>query len=149
AARAGLISQFGFSEKQAQAILDMRLQRLTGLERQKILDELSEVQKHIAWLKQVLGSEEEIYKIIVGELEEIKTQYGDARRTKIERSSEDLQVEDLIAKEEMIISMTYSGYIKRIPVDEYRLQKRGGKGLKGSEQREEDYVWRLFSANTH
>lgn len=148
-ARASLMSTFGFSEKQAQAILDMRLQRLTGLERQKILDELAEVQKHIAWLKQVLGSEEEIYKIIVGELEEIKQNYGDERRTKIERSNEELQDEDLIAKEDMVISMTYSGYIKRIAIDEYRLQKRGGKGLKGAEQREEDYVWRLFSANTH
>lgn len=148
-ARTGLMSQFGFSEKQAQAILDMRLQRLTGLERQKILDELAEVQKHIAWLKQVLGSVDEIYKIIVNELEDIKKNYSDVRRTKIERSSEEINIEDLIAKEDMVISMTYSGYIKRIPVDEYRLQKRGGKGLKGAEQREEDYVWRLFSANTH
>ncbi len=148
-ARTGLMTQFGFSEKQAQAILDMRLQRLTGLERQKIMDELAEVQKMISWLKQVLGSVEEIYKIIVGELEEIKKAYGDVRRTKIERSSEELQIEDLIAKEDMVISMTYSGYIKRIPTVEYRLQKRGGKGLKGSEQREEDYVSRLFSANTH
>jgi DNA gyrase subunit A len=105
--------------------------------------------KQIAWLKQVLGSEEEIYKIIVTELEEIKEKYGDTRRTKIERSSEEFADEDLIAKEEMIISMTAAGYIKRIAVDEYRLQKRGGKGLKGSEQREEDYVARLFSANTH
>lgn len=148
-ARANLMSQFGFSDKQAQAILDMRLQRLTGLERQKILDELAEIMKQIAWLKQVLGSEEEIYKIIVTELEEIKEKYGDARRTKIERSNEEFADEDLIAKEEMIISMTAAGYIKRIAVDEYRLQKRGGKGLKGSEQRDEDYVARLFSANTH
>lgn len=148
-ARASLMSQFGFSEKQSQAILEMRLQRLTGLERQKILDELAEVQKQIAWLKQVLGSVEEIYKIIVAELEEIKENYGDERRTKIERSFEELNIEDLIAKEDMVISMTYSGFIKRIPVDEYRLQKRGGKGLRGAEQREEDYVWRLFTANTH
>jgi DNA gyrase subunit A len=148
-ARASLMSHFGFSEKQAQAILDMRLQRLTGLERQKILDELSEVQKQIAWLKQVLGSVDEIYKIIIGELEEIKKLYGDERRTRIERSAEEINIEDLIAREDMVISMTYSGFIKRIPVDEYRLQKRGGKGLKGAEQREEDYVWRLFIANTH
>ncbi|MBX3020486.1 MAG: DNA gyrase subunit A [Bdellovibrionales bacterium] len=148
-ARAGLISQFGFSEKQATAILEMRLQRLTGLERQKILDELAEVQKHIAWLKQVLGNVEEIYKIIVGELEEIKKSYGDERRTKIERLTDEIQLEDLIAKEDMVISMTFSGYIKRISMEEYRLQKRGGKGLKGAEQREEDYVWRLFMANTH
>ncbi|MGE0526503.1 MAG: DNA gyrase subunit A [Bdellovibrionales bacterium] len=149
AARAGLISQFGFSEKQAQAILDMRLQRLTGLERQKILDELAEVQKQISWLRHVLGSVEEIYKIIVSELEEIKSQYSDVRRTKIERLADEIVLEDLIAKEDMVISMTYSGYIKRIAVDEYRLQKRGGKGLRGAEQREEDYVWRMFSANTH
>lgn len=149
AARANLMSQFGFSEKQAQAILDMRLQRLTGLERQKILDELAEVQKQIAWLKQVLSDESEIYKIIVTELEEIKENYGDERRTKIERSNEEFADEDLIAKEEMIVSLTFSGYIKRISTDEYRLQKRGGKGLKGAEQREEDYVRRLFSANTH
>lgn len=148
-ARTGLMTTFGFSEKQAQAILDMRLQRLTGLERQKIMDELAEVQKQIAWLKMVLGSEEEIYKIIVAELLEIKENYGDVRRTKIERSNEEFQDEDLIAREEMIISMTNSGYIKRISIDEYRLQKRGGKGLKGAEQRDEDYVSRLFSANTH
>jgi DNA gyrase subunit A len=148
-ARSGLMTTFGFSEKQAQAILDMRLQRLTGLERQKIMDELAEVQKQIAWLKMVLGSEEEIYKIIVTELLEIKENYGDVRRTKIERSNEEFQDEDLIAREEMIISMTNSGYIKRISIDEYRLQKRGGKGLKGAEQRDEDYVSRLFSANTH
>lgn len=148
-ARANLMSQFSFSEKQAQAILEMRLQRLTGLERQKILDELAEVQKQIAWLKQVLANVEEIYKIIVNELEDIKKRFGDARRTKIERSSEELQIEDLIAKEDMIVTMTYAGYIKRIPVDEYRLQKRGGKGLKGAEQREEDFVCRVFSANTH
>jgi len=148
-ARAALMSQFAFSEKQAQAILEMRLQRLTGLERQKILDELGEVQKLIAWLRGVLADVGEIYKIIVAELEDIKERFGDARRTKIERSNEELQDEDLIAKEEMVVSMTHSGYIKRIPVDEYRLQKRGGKGLKGAEQREEDYVERIFSANTH
>jgi DNA gyrase subunit A len=148
-ARANLMSQFGFSEKQAQAILEMRLQRLTGLERQKILDELAEVQKHIEWLKKVLASVDEIYKIIVAELEEIKTNYGDERRTKIERMEGEVQLEDLIAREDMVISMTYTGYIKRIPIDEYRLQKRGGKGLKGAEQREEDYVWKLFTANTH
>lgn len=144
-----LISQFGFSEKQAQAILEMRLQRLTGLERQKILDELEEINKQIAWLKKVLSSTEEIYKIIAEELKVVRENFGDERRTKIEKSSEEFQDEDLIAKEEMIISMTYSGYIKRISPDEYRLQKRGGKGLKGAETREEDFVWRIFAANTH
>lgn len=144
-----LMSQFGFTEKQAQAILEMRLQRLTGLERQKIIDELTEINKQIAWLKKVLSSSEEIYKIITEELTEIRETFGDTRRTKIEKSAEEFQDEDLIAKEDMIISMTYSGYIKRISPDEYRLQKRGGKGLKGAETREEDFVWRIFSANTH
>lgn len=148
-ARAALMSEFDFSEKQAQAILEMRLQRLTGLERQKIMDELAEINKTIAWLKNVLANVSEIYKIIVEELTEIKKNYGDARRSKIERSNEEFMDEDLIAREDMVISMTYSGYIKRISTDEYRLQKRGGKGLKGSEQREEDFVWKVFSANTH
>jgi DNA gyrase subunit A len=148
-ARASLMSKFQFSEKQAQAILEMRLQRLTGLERQKILDELKEVQDSIAWLRKVLGSVDEIYKIIVQELEEIKENYGDERRTKIERTSEDLEDEDLIAKEDVVVAMTNSGYIKRIAIDEYRVQRRGGKGLKGAEQREEDFVNRVFSANTH
>ncbi len=148
-ARQSLISQFSFSEKQAQAILEMRLQRLTGLERQKIIDELAEIMKHVAWLKSVLADVEEIYKIIVAELEDIKARFGDARRTKIERSNEELQDEDLIKKEDMVISMTFSGYIRRIAIDEYRLQKRGGKGTKGAEQRDEDFVWRVFSANTH
>lgn len=148
-ARASLMSEFKFSEKQAQAILEMRLQRLTGLERQKILDELKEVMDNIAWLRKVLGSVEEIYKIIVQELTEIRENFGDERRTKIERSTEDLEDEDLIAKEEVVVAMTNSGYIKRILVDEYRVQRRGGKGLKGAEQREEDFVSRVFSANTH
>jgi DNA gyrase subunit A len=147
-ARENLMSKFSFSEKQATAILEMRLQRLTGLERQKILDELAEVNKTIAWLKKVLGDVGEIYKLIVGELEEIKKNFSDPRRTKLEKSNEELQDEDLIAREEMVVSMTYSGYIKRIPVDEYRLQKRGGKGLKGAESREEDFVNRVFVADT-
>ena len=142
-ARRNLIDTFAFSERQAQAILEMRLQRLTGLERQKILDELAEVQKTIARLKEILGSVAEIYKIIVSELEQIKQAHGDARRTKIERSSDELLDEDLIAREDMVICMTFSGYLKRIPMDEYRLQKRGGKGVKGAEQREEDYVARF------
>lgn len=149
-AKTALIENFGFSERQAQAILEMRLQRLTGLERQKIENELDEVLKHITWLKKVLGSSEEIFKIIIGELEEIKKSYGDARRTKIEAASGDeLLDEDLIAKEDVVVSLTYSGYIKRIPVEEYRLQKRGGKGTKGATAREEDFVWKVFAANTH
>lgn len=148
-ARQNLMDKFAFSEKQAQAILEMRLQRLTGLERQKILDELKEVMDQIKWLKHVLANVSEIYKIIVQELKDIKGKYGDARRTKIEKGTDDLVEEDLIAEEEMVVSMSMAGFIKRIPIDEYRVQKRGGKGLKGSGAREEDYISRVFSANTH
>lgn len=148
AAKESLISKFSFSEKQAVAILEMRLQRLTGLERQKILDELAEVMKNIAWLKKVLGDVNEIFKIIVSELEEIKKKFSNPRRTKIEKSGEELVDEDLIPREEMVVSMTHSGYIKRNSLDEYRLQKRGGKGLKGGETRDEDFVNRIFVADT-
>jgi DNA gyrase subunit A len=147
-AKANLMTKFGFSEKQAQAILDMRLQRITGLERDKITNELTEAQKHIQWLKMVLADVREIYKIITDELAEIKKKYSNPRLTKIESDNAEIDDEDLIASEEMIVCITNSGYIKRIPVDEYRLQKRGGKGLKGTETLDEDYVWKIFSANT-
>ena len=148
-ARTALVATFNFSEKQAQAILDMRLQRLTGLERQKILDELENLRQHIAWLKKVLGSVAEIYKIIVGELTEIKEKYGDERKTRIERVENETDIEDLIDKEDVIVTMTYSGYIKRTSIGEYVLQKRGGRGLRGADQREDDYVWKFFKVNTH
>lgn len=148
-AKSNLISQFSFSEKQAQAILEMRLQRITGLERDKIENDLAEALKHIAWLKSILADVKEIYKIITNELVEIKKKYGGERLTKIEGDSEELLDEDLIAKEEVIVCITNSGSIKRIPIDEYRVQKRGGKGLKGAENRDEDYVWKIFTANTH
>lgn len=148
AARENLMKVFGFSEKQAVAILEMRLQRLTGLERDKINAELAEVMKQITWLKMVLSDVNEIYKIITTELSMIKEKYGTPRMTKIEASGDALEEEDLITSEEMIICITNSGYIKRIPVAEYRLQKRGGKGLKGAENREEDYVAKIFAANT-
>jgi DNA gyrase subunit A len=148
AARANLMSQFGFSEKQAQAILDMRLQRLTGLERDKINEELKQILAIVADLKRILGDVNEIYAIIVKELTEIREKYGSDRKTKIEAQEGDLEEEDFITKEEVIVAITKTGYIKRIPVAEYRLQKRGGKGLKGAENREEDYVDKIFSANT-
>lgn len=148
AARVSLMSQFGFSEKQAQAILDMRLQRLTGLERDKINEELRQILAFIADLKRILSDVAEIYAIITKELTEIKEKYGSPRKTKIEAQEGDLEEEDLITKEEMVVAITKSGYIKRIPVAEYRLQKRGGKGLKGAENREEDYVDKIFAANT-
>lgn len=148
AAREALVAKFDFSERQAQAILEMRLQRLTGLERQKIMDELAELMKQIDWLKMVLGDVREIYKIITSELEEIRKRYADKRRSEISGELTDLEDEDLIADENVVVTVTNTGYIKRIPIDEYRLQKRGGKGLKGMETREEDYVTDIFTTST-
>ncbi len=147
-AKESLMTTFSFSERQAQAILEMRLQRLTGLEREKIQLELKELQEQIQWLNFVLSDVREIYKIIIKELEEIKEKYGDERKTKIEGNSEDIEDEDLIAQESMIVTYTNTGYIKRMSPDEYRLQKRGGKGLKGIETREEDFVVDIFIAST-
>ncbi len=148
-AMANLIAEFEFSEKQAKAILEMRLQRLTGLERQKILDELEAIRKEIERLKMILADVNEIYKIIIDELTEIKDKYADERKTQLIQDEGEVEIEDLISKEEVIVSMTYSGNIKRIPVEQYKLQKRGGKGVKGSGSKEEDFVWKIFSANTH
>ncbi len=147
-AKANLIAKFAFSEKQAQAILDMRLQRITGLETEKIKAELAEAMKHIDWLKMVLGDVNEIYKIINAELVEIKKKYNNPRRSKIEPDTTELEDEDLIASEDVVVCITKAGYIKRIHTDEYRLQKRGGKGLKGAENKEEDYVSKILVANT-
>ena len=148
AAREALVAKFEFSERQAQAILEMRLQRLTGLERDKILAELAELQKQIEWLRMVLADVREIYKIIVAELEDIKKRFADPRRTQITGDLTDIEDEDLIADEQMVVTVTNTGYIKRISAEEYRVQKRGGKGLKGMETREEDYVTDLFTAST-
>ena len=147
-AKTNLIEQFGFSALQAQAILDMRLQRLVGLERQKILDELAELQKLVDWLKLVLSDVTKIYEIIVDELSQIKAKHNNPRRTQITGDATDIEDEDLIAREDMVVSMTHTGYIKRIPLDQYRLQKRGGKGVKGAETRDEDYVTNIFVATT-
>jgi DNA gyrase subunit A len=147
-AREALMAKFEFSERQAQAILEMRLQRLTGLERDKILNELAELQKQIDWLKTVLADVREIYKIIMIELEDIRKRFADGRRTQITGDLTDIEDEDLIADESMIVTITNTGYIKRIPVEEYRVQKRGGKGLKGMETKEEDYVNNIFNATT-
>jgi DNA gyrase subunit A len=148
AAKSALMASFGFSDKQAQAILEMRLQRLTGLERDKILEEIGELNKQVTWLKDVLSDVKKIYAIIVEELTMIKTKYGDKRRSKITGDTTDIEDEDLIASEDMVVVMTESGYIKRITLDEYRTQKRGGKGLKGMETREEDFVSHIFVADT-
>lgn len=147
-AKEALMQKFEFSERQAQAILEMRLQRLTGLERDKIINELAELMKQIEWLRFVLADVREIYKIIVKELEEIKEKFADKRRTQITGDLDDIEDEDLIADEDVVVTITNTGYIKRIPIDEYRVQKRGGKGLKGMETREEDYVTDIFTTST-
>lgn len=147
-AHAKLLARFDFSEKQAQAILEMRLQRLTGLERTKIEAELEELRSEINYLKKVLADVKEIYRIINEELLDIQARFGDARRTKIEGDTSDFEDEDLIADEPMVVTITNTGYIKRISVDEYKTQKRGGRGLKGMETREEDYVTDVFIGST-
>ena len=148
-ARTGLMTGYGLSQIQAQAILDMQLHRLTGLERQKILDELAELKATIARLREILGSDDLLMGIIVDELREIRDKHGDARRTDIIEESGQFRVEDLIADEDVVITATDTGYIKRTALDEYRKQRRGGKGLIGMQTREEDIVRHLFVANTH
>jgi len=148
-ARAGLVASFGLTTIQAQAILDMQLQRLTGLERQKILDELAELRKTIERLRAILSSEELLIGIVIEELKAIREKHGDARRTDFIEESGDFRVEDLIADEDVVITATSTGYIKRTALDEYRSQRRGGKGLIGMSTREEDVVQHLFIANTH
>jgi DNA gyrase subunit A len=148
-AKAGLIKKFKLSEIQAKAILEMRLQRLTGLEREKIEEELAELKKTIEWLKKILGSEEEIVKIIKEELQELREKYADERRTEIIEYEGEIGIEDLIAEEEMMVTITASGYIKRLPVSVYRKQRRGGKGIIGMETKEEDAISDIFIASTH
>jgi DNA gyrase subunit A len=149
AAKDGLMANFGLSEIQAQAILDMRLQRLTGLERDKILQEHRETVEVIAKLRAILADEKEIYKIIVDELKEIKKNYGDERRTQIVNQAEDISIEDLIVDEDMAVTISHEGYIKRNAVTLYRAQRRGGKGKIGTTTREEDFVEYLFIASMH
>lgn len=147
-AKAKLIEQFHFTEVQAQAILDMRLARLTGLEREKILNEIKELEKKIKWLREVLGDIKKVYQIIKDELIAIKEKYGDKRKTVLEDSGEELEDEDLIAKEDVVVTITYTGYIKRIPSSTYKTQHRGGRGIKGAGTREEDFVQNIFAVNT-
>jgi len=148
-AKENLIKGFGLSDIQAQAILDMRLQRLTALERDKITTEYAETLKLIERLQQILKSESLVLEIISKELLEIKERYSDARRTEIIAQSEELNVEDLIVEEQVVITVSNSGYIKRNPVSLYRTQLRGGKGVTGMITKEEDFVERLFVASTH
>jgi DNA gyrase subunit A len=148
-AREGLIAQFGLSQIQAQAILDMQLQRLTGLERQKILDELAGLLKTIERLQAILESEKLLMQIVVEELRKVQEKYGDARRTEILPEESEFRIEDLIAEEDMAITVSNTGYIKRTAISSYRSQRRGGKGRIGMRTREEDFVSHLFVASTH
>lgn len=147
-AKAGLVKQFQFSEIQAQAILDMRLQRLTGLERDKLVNELTELRKLIDYLKALLASDKLQLEKIVEESTEIKEKYGDKRRTEIIRDEGNIDEEDLIADEEMIVTITNQGYIKRVPPETYKAQRRGGMGIKGMTTNEEDFVSHIFTADT-
>ncbi|MBI2364217.1 MAG: DNA gyrase subunit A [Deltaproteobacteria bacterium] len=148
-AREGLMTNFALSEIQAQAILDLRLQRLTGLERDKIMEEHRETVELIAKLKAILADEREIFRIIVGELKEIKDKYGDERRTKIVEHSDEISIEDMIVDEDMAVTISHDGYIKRNAVTLYRAQRRGGKGKIGATTKEEDFVETLFIASMH
>ncbi|WP_062350958.1 DNA gyrase subunit A [Bacillus kwashiorkori] len=149
-AKTGLMTRFSLSDKQAQAILDMRLQRLTGLEREKIEEEYAELQKLISELKAILADEEKILTIIREELTEIKERFNDERLTEITQESiEDLEDEDLIPEEQIIITLTRKGYIKRLPLSTYRTQKRGGRGIQGMNTNEDDFVEHLITTSTH
>ena len=148
-AKEQLMARFGLSDLQSQAILDMRLQRLTGLERQKIIDEYTETLKLIAKLKEILANRALRMEIIKEELAELRERYGDDRRTEIVADAKDFTVEDMIAEEEMVITITHNGFIKRYPVSGYRRQNRGGRGSSGAKARDDDFVEHLFIASTH
>ena len=148
-ARVGLMEQFSLSDIQARAILDMTLRRLTGLERDKIKEEYAELMKTIEYLKSILGDEGLRMEIIKGELLEIKQKYGDERRTSIIHSAEDMSMEDFIADEEVVITISHEGYVKRTPATDFRAQGRGGKGSKGSNSRNEDFIEHMLIASNH
>jgi DNA gyrase subunit A len=148
-AKERLVARFELSEIQAQAILDMRLHRLTGLERDKIIEEYNQILALIKRLKEILASEAEILAIIKGELSELRERFGDARRTELIEMTADLSIEDLIVEEDMVVTVSHSGYIKRNAVSLYRAQRRGGKGKTGMRPKDEDFVENLFIASTH
>jgi DNA gyrase subunit A len=149
AARTGLMNRFGLSEIQSNAILEMRLSRLTGLERKKVEDEYLEVIQLIERLRAILESPAKVLQIIKEELAEIRERFGDERRTEIVAGSGEFEAEDLIAEEDMVITISHAGYIKRLPVTTYRSQRRGGRGVTGAGTREEDFIEHLFIASTH
>ncbi|HHX74850.1 MAG TPA: DNA gyrase subunit A, partial [Firmicutes bacterium] len=148
-ARVGLMEKFGLSELQAKAILDMRLQKLTGLERDKLEAEYLELIKKIAYLREILANERLVLQIIKDEITVVRDKYGDDRRTKIVAQEEDFLVEDLIAEEDMVITLTHKGYIKRLPVNTYRPQRRGGRGITALQTKGDDFVEHVFIASTH
>jgi DNA gyrase subunit A len=148
-ARDGLMGRFDFTERQAQAILELQLQRLTALERDKIQEEYDALQKKIAEYQEILASDKALKKVIVDELKQVQKDYGDDRRTEIIEEQAEIRLEDLIADEEVVITVSHSGYLKRTPLSTYRQQGRGGKGRMGMKTREEDFVEHLFIASTH
>ncbi len=148
-AKAELIKKFKLSDKQAQAILEMQLQRLTGLEREKIDREYKELIKKIEMLSAILASEKKVLNIIKEELSEVNKKFGDERRTELMGEAEDLEMEDLIQDEDVVITISHSGYIKRLPLGAYKKQRRGGKGISGAGMKEEDFIEDLFVASTH
>ena len=148
-AKERLMERFGLSEIQAQAILDMRLKTLSGLQREKIEEEYKQLMELIAHLKEILASETLVYQIIKEEMIEIKEKFGDERKTKIVAAEGEIDVEDLIKEEQSVIALTHFGYIKRMPIDTYRSQKRGGKGITGMTTKEDDFVKQIFTASTH
>ena len=148
-AKEKLMQRFGLSEIQAQAIVDMRLKTLSGLQREKIEDEYNELMKLIAHLREILGSEKLVFQVIKEELIEVKEKYGDERLTKIVAAEGELNEEDLIKEEQMVVAFTHFGYIKRMPIDTYKSQRRGGKGITGIATREEDFVKQIFTTSTH
>ena len=148
-AKASLIERFGLSDRQAQAILDMRLQRLTGLERDKIEAEYADLQKQIEWFKAVLADEKLLLGVIRDEISEIRNKYADPRRTEISALDGEIDMLDLIEEEDMVVTMTHYGYVKRLPKTTYRAQRRGGKGVMATATREEDFVEQMYVTSTH
>jgi len=148
-AKGELIKKFEFSDKQAQAILEMQLQRLTNMEREKIESEYLELIKKIEYYRSILASEKKVLEIIKDEMKELAERFGDDRRTELLPEQEEFEIEDLIAEEDVVITISHDGYIKRLPVSSYRKQRRGGKGVTGADMKEEDFIEHLFIASTH
>ncbi|MGH7163079.1 MAG: DNA gyrase C-terminal beta-propeller domain-containing protein, partial [Planctomycetota bacterium] len=148
-AHARLVDRFGFSDRQSDAILRMTLARLTGLERRKLDDELAELRAKIAEYREILGSERRVLDVIVEELQSLKAKHAEQRRTEISGEAVDFDREELIAEQEVVVTLSHAGYLKRVPLDTYRSQGRGGRGIIGADTKEEDFITHLFAANTH